>query len=70
MMMMNQNSMNSMVNQNKDMMGHNKGSMNPPSSDLSRKRGFPSSRLVSTFFRGVGMSQPPKENSLKPPQDQ
>ena len=52
MMMMNQNSMNSMMNQNKDMMmGHGKRAIEPPSSstDLSRKRGFPGGRLVCTL---------------------
>ena len=52
MMMMNQNSMNSMMNQNKDMMaGHGKRGIEPPSSstDLSRKRGFPGGRLVYTL---------------------
>merc|ERR1719215_1459316 len=57
---MNQNSMNSMMNQNKDMMNQNKDMMmghhskrgiEPPSSstDLSRKRGFPGGRNNEPF---------------------
>merc|ERR1719360_93867 len=49
---MNQNSMNSMMNQNKDMMmGHGKRGNEPPpsSTDLSRKRGFPGGRNNEPF---------------------
>lgn len=46
---MNQNSMNSMINQNKDMMGHSKRDIEPPSTDLSRKRGFPGGRNNEPF---------------------